>query len=92
VLLHIGENNYLDKDEILMILNPKAIYKKESQTSLHNHKELQHSSKRTKSQIIVDSNVVHHSTVDSLTLYKRDEVLRFMDSDAAAKHSGGKNE
>ena len=90
MLLHIGENNYLDKDEILMILNPAIIYKKESQTTLQNHKEIKYCSKRTKSQIIVNSNIIHHSTVDSLTLYKRDEVFRFMDSDSVAKHSGGK--
>ena len=92
MLLHIGENNYLDKDDILMIVNPKSIYKKDSQTILNNHKELRHSSKRTKSQIIVNNNVIHHSTVDSLTLYKRDEVLRFLNEDSIAQHSGGKDE
>jgi len=92
MLLHIGENHYLDKDDILMIVNPKAIYKKDSQTNLYNHKELIHSSKRIKSQIIVNNNVIHHSTVDSLTLYKRDEVLRFLNEDSIAQHSGGKDE
>ena len=92
MLLHIGENSYLDKDDILMIINPKSIYKKESQTNLYDHKEVRHSSKRTKSQIIVNHKTIHHSTVDSLTLYKRDDVLRFMNEDSIAKHSGGKNE
>ena len=92
MLLHIGENNYLDKDEILMIVNPKAIYKKDSQTNLYNHKELRHSSNRTKSQIIIENKVIHHSTVDSLTLYKRDNVLRFMSADSVGKHSGGQDE
>ena len=92
MLLHIGENNFLDKDEILMILNPKSIYMKDSQTVLINHKELKTSSKRTKSQIIVNNNAIHHSTVDSLTLYKRDEVLRFMNEESIAENSGGKDE
>ena len=92
MLLHIGENNYLDKDDIVMILNPKSINKKESQTTLKDHKEIRHSSKRTKSQIIVNNKIIHHSTVDSLTLYKRDDVFRFMNEDSIAKHSGGKDE
>ena len=92
MLLHIGENYYLDKDDILMIVNPKSIYKKDCQTTLHNHKELKHSSKRTKSQVLVNNNIIHHSTVDSLTLYKRDEVLRFLNADSIAQHSGGKDE
>ena len=42
--------------------------------------------------IIVNNNAIHHSTVDSLTLYKRDEVLRFMNEDSIAENSGGKDE
>ena len=41
---------------------------------------------------IVNNKIIHHSTVDSLTLYKRDDVLRFMNEDSLAKHSGGKDE
>ena len=92
MLLHIGENIYLDKDDIVMIMNPKVIYKKDSQTNLAGHKKVKHGSKRTKSEILVGSNVIHHSQVDSLTLYKRDEVLRFLNTNLTTLNSGGCNE
>lgn len=75
-----------------MVLNPKVIYKKDSQTNLTIHKEIKNSSKRTKSQVLVNGNVIHHSQVDSLTLYKRDHVLRFLATDYIKSLSGGYDE
>lgn len=92
MLLHIGENIYLDKDDIVMIMNPNVIYKKDSQTNLIDHRKVKHSVKRTKSEILVRHNVIHQSQVDSLTLYKRDEVLRFLNTNLTTLNCGGCDE
>ena len=79
MLLHIGENQFLNADRLIMILNADIILQKDSATNLRSSggtfKKI--SKNRTKSIIVQDDNRVFESPIDSLTLYKRDDVLLF---------------
>lgn len=79
MLLHIGENQFLNADRLIMILNADIILQKDSATDLRSSggtfKKI--SKNRTKSIIVQDDNQVFESPIDSLTLYKRDDVLLF---------------
>jgi len=79
MLLHIGENHFLNADRLVMILNSDVIGNKESETTLRpaggSIKKI--SKNRTKSIVIQDDNHAYESPIDSLTLYKRDDVLLF---------------
>ncbi len=93
MLLHIGENHYLDSETLIMVLNQRCVDPKNSQTALipKGKKRVQISENSVKSWIVQEDNTVLESPIDSQTLYKRDKVLIFLEREAEIERKKEEN-
>jgi hypothetical protein len=84
MLLHIGENHYLDSETLIMVLNQRCVDPKTSKTRLipKGGKRVSISNNPVKSWVVQEDNTVLESPIDSQTLYKRDKVLIFLEREA----------
>ena len=81
MLLHIGENIWLDSDEISMVLNVNSAFEPGNQTKLYAKKEYKlKDGEKVRSIILTKNDELYESLIDSKTLFKRDNVLGFLNS------------
>lgn len=78
MVIHIGEDEFISNLDLIMILHPSSMKSANNQTSL-DCEIRKISFNETKSFIVTKQEVIE-SPVDSKTLYKRDDVLKFFKS------------
>jgi hypothetical protein len=78
MLLHIGDNVFLESEHVLMVLNVNSIYKKDSETCLKREHQSPKIEKNSKTLVLTDDGEIHQTLVDSMTIRKRDDVLAFL--------------
>jgi hypothetical protein len=77
MLLHIGENYFVDSTKTVMVLNLESIFISENETTLRSNDRVFISENETKSLIVMENNQILESPIDSKTLRKRENVLAF---------------
>lgn len=85
MLLHIGENNFVDADKTILILNIESISVLGNKTNLKSHNRSSISKNESKSLIVLEDNQILESPIDSKTLRKRDDFLAF-NNESNSKH------
>ncbi|MCJ8345073.1 DUF370 domain-containing protein [bacterium] len=83
MVLHVGDDVFVDASKIVMVLNLQSIDCDKSETQLRSkstHK-LKNPKDDIKSLIIIDGDEIYQSHVDSQTLRKRQNVLDFVEKD-----------
>lgn len=83
MVLHVGDDVFVDASKIVMILNLQSIDCDKSETQLRSKKtnKLKNTKDDIKSLVIIDGDEMYQSHVDTQTLRKRQNVLDFVDRD-----------
>lgn len=90
MLLHIGENYFVDSTKTVMVLNLESIFAPDNQTTLSSKDRVLISKNETKSLIVMDNNQILESPIDSKTLRKRENVLAFAFTEKRRRRSSTK--
>ena len=78
MVIHIGEDEFVSIQDLIMVLDESSWPSDSNQTSL-NQKTVKISDNQTKSFVVTDQSI-YESPIDSATLYKRDDVFKFLKS------------
>ncbi|MCO4784050.1 MAG: DUF370 domain-containing protein [Candidatus Cloacimonetes bacterium] len=83
MVLHVGDDVFVDASKIVMILNLQSIDCEKSETQLRSKKtnKLKNPKDDIKSLVMIDGDEMYQSHVDTQTLRKRQNVLDFVDQD-----------
>lgn len=83
MVLHVGDDVFVDASKIIMVLNLQSIDCDKSETQLRSKKtiKLKNIKDEIKSLVVIENDEIYQSHVDTQTLRKRQNVLDFIDKD-----------